>query len=184
MTCTVTGTLYSPDGTPLPDTRVTIHSPAIYAVAGGASMPVRVEAVTDANGVLTVDLLPGSYTIRWSDACGHYSSPLSVPDAAAIALSDALGLGAGHVPDVGAIIPPGDPGQVVGYDADGKPIPVDMAAAIFPPGVPGQVLAMGPSGPVWIDWTGPPPEPGTYIIVDEDGNTLVGDDGSYIVGVL
>lgn len=146
MTCTITGILRSPDGAPLPETRVTIRSPAIFASHDGASMPVRVEAVTDGAGVLTVDLLPGSYTLHWSDACGHHSSPLSVPDAASIALSDALGIGAGYVPDVGAIIPPGDPGQVVGYDADGKPIPVDMAAASFPPGSPGQVLGYGAGG--------------------------------------
>lgn len=43
-------------------------------------------------------------------------------------------------------VPAGVQGQVVGYDAAGNPVAVDMTAASLPPGQPGQVLGYGPDG--------------------------------------
>ena len=79
-------------------------SPGIFASEDGASMPVTVEAVTDDAGLLTVDLLPGNYTMRWLGPTARHISPLSVPDEATARLEDLL---------VAAPIPVRAPGTTV-----------------------------------------------------------------------
>lgn len=176
MTCTVTGTLYSPDGVPLPDTRVTIHSPAIYAVAGGASMPVRVEVVTDGGGVLAVDLLPGSYTMRWGDACGHYSSPLSIPDEASAALEDLLIAAPIPVRAPGPAIRP-TRGEAQAYSASHPGVMVVVPTG---PGEPGAMYLGGVL--VWDMQAGAPPVGMTFGLETEGGDVLITEDGDLLVG--
>ena len=58
--------------------------------------------------------------------------------------------------------PPGQPGQVIGYDAESNPIAIDPTAAGFPPGLPGQMFVydeQGVAGPIdpfipleTVDW--------------------------------
>lgn len=43
-------------------------------------------------------------------------------------------------------LPSGEPGQVIGYDAQGNPVAVDPASASLPPGQPGQVLGYNAQG--------------------------------------
>lgn len=146
MTCTITGILRDPAGAALPGAAVVVDAPGIAAQPDGALLPVVLRTQADSAGLLVLSLLPGSYRMRWIDRGRTFQARLGVPDLPAAALSDVLGIGAGAVPQVGALIPPGDPGQVVGYDADGKPAAIDMAAASFPPGAPGQVVGYGAGG--------------------------------------
>lgn len=59
----------------------------------------------------------------------------------------------------GAGIPAGQPGQIVSYDADGRPVATDMPPAALPPGVTGQVVCEDAAGvAVAVDL--PPPGQG------------------------
>lgn len=59
----------------------------------------------------------------------------------------------------GVTFPPGLPGQLVGYDAEGQPVAVNAPEGTLPPGVEGQLVGYGPGGlPVAVD----APEVGGY----------------------
>lgn len=90
MTCTITGYLRAPDGSALPDTAVTIHLQKIAGTADGAAMPKEVTATSNGSGLLTLNLLPGIYRMRWHhDGICHYAR-LGVPDELSADLSDLI----------------------------------------------------------------------------------------------
>ena len=90
MTCTITGYLRAPDGSALPDTAVTIHLQKIAGTADGAAMPKEVTATSNGSGLLTLNLLPGIYRMRWQhDGICHYAR-LGVPDELSAVLGDLI----------------------------------------------------------------------------------------------
>lgn len=120
MTCTITGYLRAPDGSALPDTAVTIHLQKIAGTADGAAMPKEVTATSNGSGLLTLNLLPGIYRMRWQhDGICHYAR-LGVPDELSADLSDLID-------PAGFAIRGGDKGD---------------------PGPPGPQGPVGPAGPV------------------------------------
>lgn len=120
MTCTITGYLRAPDGSALPDTAVTIHLQKIAGTADGAAMPKEVTATSNGSGLLTLNLLPGIYRMRWQhDGICHYAR-LGVPDELSAVLGDLID-------PAGFAIRGGDKGD---------------------PGPPGPQGPVGPAGPV------------------------------------
>lgn len=85
-------------------------------------------------------------------------------------------LGPVVLPGAGVDLPPGDPGQVVGYGQDGQPVAVSLPDGTLPAGSEGQLVGYGPGGtPIAVN------APTTSISTDPNNALQLGNDGGLYV---
>lgn len=80
--CNVTGPLIDPSGAVLPDTALVFRRVQTVAGVGDATMIGRdIDVLSDAEGLIDVDLLPGAYRMIVSGSRMMFEEPVTVPDA-------------------------------------------------------------------------------------------------------
>lgn len=90
MTCTVSGLVYAPDGTPLQNTLVVFKGADVVPEYDKVAVPVSVTVTTDETGALEVDLYPGSYECMARASAEAYQFSIAVPNQATADLEDLI----------------------------------------------------------------------------------------------
>lgn len=89
--CNVTGVLRGSDGELLADARVIYARKKLDAIAGDVIFPSKVEADTNAQGEIDMDLVPGNYVVTIVNAGRKREIEARVPQQAAIDITATFG---------------------------------------------------------------------------------------------
>jgi len=88
--CTVTGTLRNAQGIALVSSKVVFERSGVFGQSGAVVMPTRVEAVSDEQGEIEVNLYPGTYSASAIGLSGPTKFAVGVPEELTADLADII----------------------------------------------------------------------------------------------
>lgn len=128
--CNVSGTLILPTGELAENLEVVIkrREKNVFAQAAGVIVPESFCARTNDNGLLEFAALPGNYSAEiLIEKTRVVTFLIAVPFSASANLADIINVAEPPTPTSPFRVPSGQPGQVITYDSQGRPIAADAS---------------------------------------------------------